>query len=166
MNQDNTQKLFKNFPRLYRRADAQEKHNAFMQWGFECDDGWFRLIYDLSAEIERAARMMGMDPESQDWPRTRQVKEKFGTLRYYVSTPGPDEDDINNMIWEQRNGLVSFRPVASIGSIRNLVEVAEAQSEHICVTCGLAGTLRTEGWWKVLCDSCQEKRRVEHEIPD
>ena len=165
MNEDNTQKLFKNFPRLYR-GDGQEKRNAHMNWGFECGDGWFRLLYDLSSAIEREARKLGIDPASEDWPRTRRVKEKFGTLRYYVCTPGPDADDINNMIWELNNGVVSFRPVASIGSIRNLVEVAEAQSEHICVTCGLAGTLRTEGWWKVLCDSCQEKRRVEHEIPD
>jgi len=165
MNQDNTQKLFKNFPRLYR-GGGQEKRNAFMDWGFGCGDGWFRLLYDLSSAIEGEARKLGIDPESQNWPRVRQVKEKFGTLRYYISTPGPNEDDINNMIWEQRNGVVSFRPVASIGAIRNLVEIAEAQSAHICETCGLAGTLRTEAWWKVSCDPCDEKKRAEHAIND
>jgi len=164
MNQENTQKLFQNFPRLYR-GDGQEKRNAFMQWGFQCDDGWFRLIYDLSSAIEREARKMGIDPESEDWPRARQIKEKFGTLRYYISSPGPTEDDVNSLIAEQRNGVISFRPVSSINSIRNLVEIAEAQSAHICESCGLVGTLRTDGWWKVSCTPCDEKRRVEHAIP-
>ena len=162
MNDENTQKLFQNFPRLYR-VEAQDKPDTFMHWGFECGDGWFRLIYDLSSAIEREARKKGIDPASHDWPRVRQVKEKFGTLRYYISTPGPDADDINNLIAEHRNSVISFRPVASIDAIRNLVEVAEAQSEHICESCGLAGTLRTEGWWKVSCDPCHEKRRADHD---
>jgi len=166
MNQENTQMLFRNFPRLYR-GDGQEKRNAFMHWGFQCGDGWFRLIYDLSSSIEREARRMGIDTESEDWPRARQVKGKFGNLRYYISTPGPTEDDINSLIAEQKNGVISFRPVSSIDAIRNLVEVAETQSAHICESCGLAGTLRTDdGWLKVSCNPCDEKRRAEYAIPD
>lgn len=132
MNEENTQKLYQDFPRLYRNAHADVKSTG-MCWGFECGDGWFRLIHDLSAAIEAEAIKVGLDPESEEWPMAAQVKEKFGTLRLYLrgySDP-----------------------------IHELINHAEEKSEHICEECGLAGTLRTEGWWHVSCEPCEQKRR-------
>jgi len=46
-----------------------------MSFGFECGDGWFNLIYDLSKELSK------QDPSCI----VVQVKEKFGGLRFYVN---------------------------------------------------------------------------------
>ncbi|MDP4028040.1 MAG: hypothetical protein Q8P42_03625 [Gallionella sp.] len=79
MNEALSKKLFDDFPRLYRN-----RHESSMQRGFECGDGWFELIYKLSQDIESVARESGLKPDSTAWPRCRQVKEKLGTLRFYV----------------------------------------------------------------------------------
>jgi hypothetical protein len=72
-------KLFDDFPHLYRN-----RNESSMQRGFECGDGWYDLIYTLSRDIEKAANEIGLKPDSPDWPMCRQVKEKFGSLRFYV----------------------------------------------------------------------------------
>lgn len=132
MNEANTQKLYQEFPRLYRDAHAEMKTTA-MCWGFECGDGWFRLIYDLSAAIEAEASKLGLDPDSEAWPKAAQVKEKFGTLRFYLR--------------------------GHTDSIHELIKQAEEKSEHTCEKCGLSGTLRTHGWHHVSCDRCEDRKR-------
>jgi hypothetical protein len=56
-----------------------------------------------------------------------QVKEKFGTLRFYY-TGGDDE-------------------------IRGMVRMAESMSGVICEECGSPGTQTQGGWIKTACDS-------------
>jgi hypothetical protein len=53
---------------------------SLMGFGFECEDGWFPLIYALFEEIEPLAA--GLDSAE-----IVQVKQKFGGLR--VATRGP-----------------------------------------------------------------------------
>jgi hypothetical protein len=47
MNEKNTNMLFGRYPRLY-----QNRHVYRISSVFDCEDGWFRLIDRLSAEIE------------------------------------------------------------------------------------------------------------------
>ena len=84
MTPENTQKLYETFPRLYRGRNKSPQESS-MCWGFSCDDGWFDLIWNLSQAIEDAARREGIEPQSDDWPEARQVKEKVGTLRFYLA---------------------------------------------------------------------------------
>ena len=79
MNEELSNKLLKDFPRLYR-----DRHESSMRRGFECGDGWFDLIYQLSLDIEAVAREYGLSPDSTEWPKCRQVKEKLGSLRFVV----------------------------------------------------------------------------------
>jgi hypothetical protein len=160
MNEQNTRKLYSDFPLLYR-----DRETTLMQWGFNCHDGWFALIYQLSAEIEKAAREVGLDPTKDFWPHARQVKEKFGTLRFYIDTnlPAIDEVDADISMLQLGTapspaGFMEFRPVASIEKIRDLVRAAEMKSAKICETCGQAGELRKGGWWHVSCDACETTR--------
>jgi predicted HicB family RNase H-like nuclease len=63
-------------------------------------------------------------------PRAAQVKEKFGGLRFYM-TSGTDE-------------------------IYNLISEAEAKSRETCEECGKPGEERSMPWIRTLCDSCYE----------
>jgi len=65
-------------------------------------------------------------------PRASQVKEKFGTLRFYMTHT---TDKMDKLIGE-----------------------AEKLSEVTCENCGEPGTLRQDGWWRTLCDKCEEKK--------
>lgn len=152
----NEKKLYDKFPRLYRGAKLSARESC-MAWGFSCADGWFDLIYKLSIAIESKAKALGIDPLSEAWPQTIQVKEKFGTLRFYVSAGGNDESD---MAVEQVGGMVSFRPVAGIDVIQNLVRDAEKASAKICEICGMPGVLHRDGYWRVRCDYCEENKEA------
>lgn len=79
MNETLTNKIFEDFPRLFRN-----RHETSMQRGFECGDGWFDLAYKLSIDIEAVEREVGLDPELPEWPLCRQVKLKLGGLHFYV----------------------------------------------------------------------------------
>ena len=75
MNEKNTKRLLKDFPKLYRQYNLPMTETC-MCWGFDCEDGWFDLIYDLSQKLEI------VNPECE----ASQVKEKFGGLRFYTDS--------------------------------------------------------------------------------
>ena len=74
-----------------------------------------------------------------------QVKEKYGTLRFYTggTTPSREVDD----------------------KIQEYVSFAEMLSECICETCGKPGSLRPMGWYKTLCyDCCSPHQLTDEEM--
>ena len=101
------------------------------EWGtYLPDPGWDQLLLELDARISET------DPDYTIF----QAKEKFGTLRFYISlSEGADEHDD-----------------AIVG---NLVTMAEHKSSHTCEWCGADGAkARHTGWIKTLCDDCAERR--------
>lgn len=135
MNEANTQKLYTDFPRLYRKAIAGKR----MHYGFECGDGWFNLVHQLSADIEAEALALGLD--SKVWPEALQVKEKFATLNFYCAAGKRNIDG---------RGMVP--------SIRDLITKAEIASATICEKCGCLGELQTSDYWHVICAACAAKQ--------
>lgn len=79
MNPENTQRLFERFDHLYRGRHLPLTQNL-MSEGFDCGDGWYDLIYELSEQIEAYCQI---DTEVTDLIVV-QVKQKFGELRFYV----------------------------------------------------------------------------------
>lgn len=110
MNEANTKRLFSTYPMLFRN-----QHESSIQHGFECGDGWFDLVYQLARDIETAARERGLKPDDQNWPLCRQVKEKFGSLRFIVFA-------------------IEGQPELS-DRISELRHQAQASSLHICQQC-------------------------------
>ena len=71
-------------------------------------------------------------PESIPQVTLDQVKEKFGTLRFYYS--GGDD------------------------AIDGMVRMAESMSGVTCEECGNPGERRGGGWVHTYCEPCEEKR--------
>lgn len=85
-------------------------------FGFEHHDGWHSLIDALSEALVTGAEVAGRPP-----PRASQVKEKFGTLRWYFG--GDAYDD-------------------------GAIDLAEEMSGRICERTGRPGRLGSRGgWW-------------------
>ena len=120
--------LCERYPKMFvnRNSSMQE---SCMCWGFECGDGWFDLIDELCGNIQR---YIDQNPRL-NVPQVvvEQVKEKFGTLRFYVR--GGD-DLTRGMIW-----------------------FAESMSGRICETCGKPGKRRGHGWIYTACDEHTRK---------
>lgn len=114
--------LCTDFPLLYRDRHASV-HETCMCWGFP-DDGWEPLIRRLSIRLEAAIAALP-EPERADY-RAAQVKEKFGTLRFYMTS---ETDEMS--AW---------------------IEAAEAESARTCETCGAPGKLSGDVWLQTVCD--------------
>jgi len=84
--------LVKTYPKLY----CDEENKPSLSYGFECEDGWFRLILWLSSYIQEYIDFNNESAEKYpehytkvEQVKVHQVKEKFGSLRYYIK--GGDE---------------------------------------------------------------------------
>jgi len=120
--------IFDRWPQWFRnKGDIRV---SLMSWGFTCDDGWYQIIYQLCERIEPL--VAALDDGGLGF-EVVQVKEKWGTLRFYVKG---SNDEIG----------------AAIHSASEL-------SVQTCEVCGDPGTLEPEvtGCWKTLCASCQKK---------
>lgn len=129
MNAENTEKLLTTYPLLYREL---------REFGFECGDGWFSLILQLSADIESAARLEGLAENSDEWPSVGELKQKFGDLRVQFRSPVSD-------------------------NIRALVDKAREISVEVCELCAAPCKKVSETellhWVEPLCDTCRTAQR-------
>jgi hypothetical protein len=89
---------------------------------------------DKSPFIKREERPV---PELVEQVVARQIKEKFGTLRFYY-------DGGNDYI-------------------RGLESMADSMSARICETCGKPGKRTTGGWIKTLCDEHAQEKEIQDE---
>ncbi|MDI9849525.1 hypothetical protein QM467_15825 [Rhodoblastus sp. 17X3] len=121
--------LVDKYPTLFVDYGADPSQSA-MAFGFDCGDGWFDLLDTLCSQLV-ALDHTESGGEVQRL-RARQVKQKFGTLRFYAD-PASDE-------------------------ARAMIGFAGALSAKICERCGNKGRLRPARWVKTLCDPCAEKR--------
>lgn len=110
------------FPRLFPTGQ--------LAWGFEVGDGWVPLIELLCARIDA---LLQTAPNASF--TVMQVKEKFGTLRFYY--------------------LISNASDQVATAVQLAVEAAEKASQHICERCGASGeTTDMKGWRMTLCPDC------------
>src|SRR6185437_2584079 len=103
--------LMKDFPLTFSRDENGRE--PWSMFGFECDDGWEPSIRKTAEKLEPLiAAAKEKDPEgyAAGYYRTSQLKEKFGTGRWYLSG-GTDE-------------------------MQDLVEAWEEETYKICMTCG------------------------------
>jgi len=72
-------KLYNDFPKLFRQKDLPKEESA-MCWGIDCPDEWYDIIYKLCRTIQNY-----IDWNEQKQIEFTQVKEKFGFLRVYYN---------------------------------------------------------------------------------
>lgn len=137
MNSENITRLNIAFPIIYR-DNTLKRGPKTSEFYFECDDGWFNLIWEFSEQLEKIANLI-----SPDLPRPQmvQVKEKFGGLRlYYWHVP------------------------EEYTAIKELGYALERASYKTCEVCGEPGSVRKNAWIRTLCDKdeeLREKARIE-----
>ena len=166
------QKLFAKYPKIFRDANKSPQETC-MCWGLDCGDGWYNLIdvlccaltytYTTSLEVsEEDGKRLGIQPYSYKDGRVMyffkieppqvvadQVKEKFGSLRFYYhldyseqnkyliqTGKYPELEKINRRYADYMDGIVYF---------------AEIASSRTCEVSGAEGELHSKrGWFKVL----------------
>ena len=122
MDKELQEQIFKEFPELYRERHL-DIYTSCMCRGFECGNGWYKIIHNLSNEIMEKSEDAGVPV-----PAVAQVKQKFGELRFSI-TP------------------------SDCGYFQDLIRHAEDTSRITCEVCGNhAATVNiTKGWLMTLC---------------
>ena len=124
MNEKLDELLCQRYPKMMVNRDKSMMETC-MCWGFECGDGWFNILDQLMGSIQHHIDWKNKKEEVVAQVTLDQVKEKFGTLRFYYS--GGDD------------------------YIDGLVTMAESMSGVTCEECGLPGTQTQGGWIKTAC---------------
>ncbi|WP_349280719.1 hypothetical protein [Polaromonas hydrogenivorans] len=115
----------------------------FDEWGVECGDGWFSLIDRLSCACENEIeRLASLGVPKERWPRVAQIKEKFGSLRFY--SRGSLPDDLREQI----------------------LKASEEESRRTCEQCGAPKKLQSSESWRTCCDDCAKKSSDERVTED
>ena len=139
MREELDQQLCKKYPKIFADRHADMKETA-MCWGFACGDGWYNIINALCGNIQQYTDWQNQNAakgykQYKPVPQLKavQVKEKFGTLRFY-SEGGDDH-------------------------IFGMIRMAEAMSAVTCEECGAPGEQRHGGWIRTLCDDHEQERQ-------
>lgn len=144
--------LTKRYPEIFKDRDNPDSKQTLMCFGFEHGSGWFWIIDALCAEIMNAhknemrrykyaithlAEVERADEDNPpECPYAVQVKEKYGTLRFYVdgSTEG----------WGLDSG--------------SYISMMESYSSRVCENCGAPGIANNESWVRTECADCNNAR--------
>ncbi|KAF2655603.1 hypothetical protein K491DRAFT_423291 [Lophiostoma macrostomum CBS 122681] len=129
-------KLLEDFPDLYPNRDPSITDYAPFQ--FECADGWYNIIYRLSYQL--ASIIANDESLAGKNVKVFQVKEKFGTMRFYMSR--------------------------YTNEVHEAIAKAQEESAKTCETCGVDGDgvgLKTDGWVRTICEECEVERKGKEE---
>ncbi|MBN8744529.1 MAG: hypothetical protein J0I24_09500 [Thiomonas arsenitoxydans] len=107
MNNELDELLCQSYPLIFAERHLSQMQTC-MCWGIACGDGWFDLIDALCERLQ-----FWTDHNNAPQVVARQVKEKFGTLRFYSREANETQ--------------------------RGMIYMAEAMSARICDQCGRPG---------------------------
>ena len=173
MNEELELKLYKKYPNIFKDTNKSPQESC-MAFGLEVGDGWYNLIdylcealtytFTTSVEIdEEDGKGIGIEPSKWNGQKDRyffkveppqviasQVKEKFGTLRFYYRL----EYDENNVKLSEKYADLKEVNKRYSDYIDGIVHFAEIASGHTCEQTGDKGQLYVRnGWLKVLSEA-------------
>lgn len=129
MKKELQEKLFEKYPKIFSKIISQarkEKPISYHVFGICTDDGWFKLIDTLCQTLQNIT-----DNRKEPQIIVAQVKQKFGSLRFYT---------------ENKNSPIQYATI----------NFAESISKCICEECGTMDdvSLSDGPWVKSLCKRC------------
>lgn len=124
--------LVKKYPKILRDYKG-DKTQTCMAWGMECDDGWYKLLDECMGKMQYFCDLCFYRSGTQVQVVANQIKEKFGTLSFYISVY--NADTIESSI------------------IDDIISEAEKKSANTCELTGEYGTVckKNNYWYKTLC---------------
>lgn len=135
---------------LYCQKDLPMSETC-MCWGWECGEGWYNALRKASCRLE-ALNMLCYD-KYKVRIQADQVKEKFGTLRFYYSVLCDSEERT-----DAQEVMIEYLEAEADKIIRE----AEDECYNTCEECGSQiGTdwsprCETSGWIRYICSRCAE----------
>jgi len=139
--------LQEKYPKILRDlgGDPGKTCMSVMHGGIAVGAGWIPLL-------EEVFRFCQFHHDKNGYPQlvADQIKEKFGTLRFYYHFEDCDSDT-----WE--NGKKFNR---TDEMLRGAISFAEGLTNRICEECGAPGKMSDTRWKAVRCEACAKKSKI------
>ena len=133
------QTLIEKYPKIFQ-VNRSRRLEPYAMFGIECGDGWYDILNALCFQIQnyidwnnsQRQRLLENNPHNMKIPDeipqvvVSQVKEKFGSLRFYYD--GGDD------------------------RILGMISMADSMSAVTCEICGDRGRMRGRSWLYTACD--------------
>ena len=124
-----TEKLIQKYPKIFKQYEGNP---GMVNW-YGVPQGWLLIIDKLCGAIQHyvdnTTRYINGNPTKPTQPTLTQMKEKFGSLRFYME--GSDD------------------------YVEGMISMAEYMCDNTCQECGAENDLGvTSGWISVLCRNC------------
>jgi DNA-directed RNA polymerase subunit RPC12/RpoP len=144
-------RLVQDFPDIFRDWHGNPQHTC-MAWGIECPDGWEPAIRAACQEIQATVQHMErLHPRLRWRVVAEQVKEKFGSLRFYWRSESHCPEDAEPTSQElQDQALAWYRVVGAVGAAERLTGLC-------CADCGRRAEW-DQGTWGAYCPECDARR--------
>jgi hypothetical protein len=139
MNNELKEKLYQKYPEIFADKDKSARESC-MYWGIACPDGWYTIIEKLCAQLQH-------DTNINNYPQVvaEQVKEKFGTMRFYY-----------RLEYTENSKTCNFKDFRE-GFIAGMIASSESRCSEICAICGSNQSIKSKkGWVQYLCENCME----------
>jgi len=164
MNEKNTKQLLQKYPKIFAQH-TKPMTETCMCWLFECGDGWYNILDMLCSLLQ-------WDIEKNGYPEIEavQVKEKYGTLRFYTTGVYKEEkrSTFKARMKERIYNWLSYlmqkfckerdRDNRNWGVQEGMIRFAEYLSAYVCERCGSnSNVTQTSGWIVSLCDKCMKE---------
>ena len=152
------------FPILFqeRKKSMQE---TCMCWGIECPKGWWHILDQLCTVLE--FHNMEFKDKYGIAIVADQVKEKFGTLRFYYTVRNVDKDGVvveacaedTRVADEENRRRIAIDYLEMLAD--KYIEEAEGLTENTCARCGIPldkdNKVETKNWITYICKECDKK---------
>lgn len=174
------EKFMARFPILFqeRKKSMQE---TCMCWGIECPKGWWHILEQLCTVLE--FHNMEYVKKYNLAIVADQVKEKFGTLRFYFTIRTVDDDGIVIMEYDENGDFKSDKLTNKLDEnahsiVSDYLEMvadqyireAEDMTANTCAKCGIPlekdNKVETKGWITYVCKECDGKPYDDEEDAD
>lgn len=152
------------FPILFQHRNKSMKETC-MCWGIDCPKGWWHILDQLCTALE--FHNMEFKEKYGIAIVADQVKEKFGTLRFYYTIRDVDKDGVvveacaedTRVADEENRRRIVIEYLEMLAD--KYIEEAENLTFNTCARCGIPldeeNKVETKGWITYICKECDQK---------
>lgn len=152
------------FPILFQNKKLSMKETC-MCWGIECPKGWWHILDQLCTVLE--FHNLEFKDKYGIAIVADQVKEKFGTLRFYYTVRDVDKDgavveacaEDTRVADEENRRRIVIEYLEMLAD--KYIEEAENLTFNTCARCGIPldeeNKVETKGWIAYICKDCDQK---------
>lgn len=146
------------FPILFQER-SKPMNETCMCWGIDCPIGWYHIIEQLCTVLEFYNIDIGKKYHLAII--AEQVKEKFGTLRFYFNIHHVNDEGVIDYETEYPDVRIQSDYLDMLAC--SAIDEAEELTEKTCADCGIPlddkNTVETKGWITYICKDCDEERK-------